>query len=82
MSAGGIKIQLNELPSDGIKKEDVFLFHLPYASLRKNLAVSVRDVVSQEGLSDIHCEFCEVDMLTRMKINQYLHRRKISNEDA
>ena len=82
MSAGGIKVQLKELPSDGIKKEDVFLFHLPYASLRKKLAVSVLDVVSYEGLSDIHCEFRDEDMLTRMKLNQYLHRRKLSMEAA
>jgi len=82
MSAGGIKVQLKELPSDGIKKEDVFLFHLPYASLRKKLVVSVLDVVSHEGLTDIHCEFRDLDMLTRMKINQYLHRRKLSMEAA
>ena len=82
MSAGGIKVQLKELPSDGIKREDVFLFHLPYASLRKKLAVSVLDVVAHEGLSDIHCEFRDVDVLTRMKINQYLHRRKLIMEAA
>ena len=82
MSAGGIKVQMKELPSDGIKREDVFLFHLPYASLRKKLAVSVLDVVSHEGLNDIHCEFRDVDMLTRMKLNQYLHRRKLSIEAA
>ena len=82
MSAGGIKVQLKELPSDGIKREDVFLFHLPYASLRKKLAVSVLDVVSREEFNDIHCEFRDVDMLTRMKINQYLHRRKLSMEAA
>tara|TARA_B100000686_G_C16317892_1_gene726697 strand:- start:328 stop:675 length:348 start_codon:yes stop_codon:yes gene_type:complete len=82
MSAGGIKVQLKELPSDGIKREDVFTFHLPYASLRNKLAVSVLDVVSHEGLNDIHCEFRDVDTLTRMKINQYLHRRKLSMEAA
>ena len=82
MSAGGIKVLLKKLPSDGIKSEDVFLFHLPYASLRKKLAVSVLDVVSHEGLNDIHCEFRDVDMLPRMKLNQYLHRRKLSMEAA
>ena len=82
MSAGGIKVQLKELPPDGIKREDVFIFHLPYASLRKKLAVSVLDLVSHEGLTDVHCEFLDVDMLTRMKINQYLHRRKLSMEAA
>ena len=82
MSAGGIKVQLKELPSDEIKREDVFLFHLPYASLRKILAVSVLDVVSHEGLNDIHCEFRDMDMLTRMKLNQFLHRRKLSMEAA
>ena len=82
MSAGGIKVQLEELPSDGIKPEDVFIFHLPYASLRKKLVVSVIDVVTKEEISDIHCEFREMEMLTRMKINQYLHRRKLSIEAA
>ncbi len=82
MSAGGIKVKLEEIPSDGIKKEDVLIFHLSYASLRKKLVVSVIDVVSHEGSSDIHCEFRDVDMLTRMKINQYLHRRKLSMEAA
>ena len=82
MSAGGIKVQLKELPSDGIKREDVFIFHLPYASLHKKLAVSVLDLVSHEGLTDVHCEFLDVDMLTRMKINQYLHRIKLSMEAA
>ncbi len=82
MSAGGIKVQLKELPSDGIKREDVFLFNLPYASLRKKLTVTVLDVVSHDGLNDIHCEFRDVDMLTRMKLNQHLHRRKLSMEAA
>tara|TARA_A100001011_G_C13954741_1_gene692737 strand:- start:28 stop:693 length:666 start_codon:yes stop_codon:yes gene_type:complete len=82
MSAGGIMIKLKELPSDAINREDVFVFHLPHASLRKKLAVSVLDVISHEGLSDIHCAFRDVDMLTRMKINQYLHRRKLSMEAA
>ena len=82
MSAGGIKVQLKELPPDGIKREDVFIFHLPYASLRKKLAVSVLDLVSNEGLAYVHCEFLDMDMLSRMKINQYLHRRKLSMEAA
>jgi len=82
MSAGGVKVQLKELPSDGIKSDDIFLFHLPHASLRNKLVVSVLDVVSHEGLNDIHCEFRDVDMLTRMKLNQYLHRRKLSMEAA
>lgn len=82
MSAGGIKVQLEELPEQGINKEDVFLFHLPYASMRKKLAASVLDVVSRGGLNDIHFEFRDVDMLTRMKLNQYLHRRKLSMEAA
>ena len=82
MSAGGIKVNLKEMPSDGIKREDVFIFHLPYASLRKKLTVSIIEVVSHEGSSDIHCEFRDVDVLTRMKINQYLHRRKLIMEAA
>ena len=82
MSAGGIKVQLKELPPDGIKREDVFIFHLPYASLRKKLAVSVIDVVSHQGFSDIHCEFRDVDQLPRMKLNHYLHRKKLSMEAA
>ena len=82
MSAGGIKVKVKKMPSDGIKREDVFIFHLPYASLRKKLTVSVIDVVSNEASSDIHCEFRDLDILTRMKINQYLHRRKLSMEAA
>ncbi len=82
MSAGGIKVQLGELPEQGINNDDVFLFHLPYSSMRKKLAAAVLDVVSRGGLNDIHLKFRDVDMLTRMKLNQYLHRRKISMEAA
>jgi len=82
MSAGGIKVQLEELPSNGINREDIFIFHLPYASLRKKLTVSVLEVFSNEKLSNIHCKFRDVDMLTHMKLNQYLHRRKLRMEAA
>ena len=82
LSAGGLKVQLSELPPQGIKKSDVFLFHLPYASLRKNLAASVLDVIPSNGKVDVHFVFCNIDMLTHMKLNQYLHRRKLSMEAA
>ena len=67
---------------ESIKKEDVFLFHLPYASLRGNLAVSVVDVVALEGKSNIHLKFKDVDMLTHIKLNQYLHRKKVKIQAA
>ena len=82
MRAGGIKVQLGELPEQGINNDDVFFFYLPYSSMRKKLAAAVLDVVSRGGLNDIHLKFRDVDMLTRMKLNQYLHRRKISMEAA
>jgi len=82
MSAGGIKVQLAELPSKGINKGDAFLFHLPYASLHGSIAATVVEIVSSGELNNIHCKFIEVDMLTRMKLNQYLHRKKISMEAA
>ena len=82
MSAGGIKVQLGEMPPQGINKGDAFLFHLPYASLHGNITATVVDMVSHGELNDIHCKFSEVDMLTRMKLNQYLHRKKLSMEAA
>ena len=82
MSAGGIKVQIGELPTQGIKKGDVFLFHLPNASLRGNLAATVLDVLSSRGSNEIHFAFRETDMLTHMKLNQYLHRKKVNMEAA
>ncbi len=82
MSAGGIKVEIEKLPTEIIKKEDVFLFHLPYASLRGNLAVSVVDVVALQGKSNIHLKFKDVDMLTHIKLNQYLHRKKVKIQAA
>jgi hypothetical protein len=82
LSAGGLKVQLDELPPQGINKSDVFLFHLPYASLRKNLAASVLDVIPSNGQIDVHFVFRDIDLLTHMKLNQYLHRRKLSMEAA
>ena len=82
MSAGGLKVQLDEMPPQGINKSDVFLFHLPYASLRENLAATVLDVIPRSGHVDLHFVFRDIDMLTHMKINQYLHRRKQSMEAA
>jgi hypothetical protein len=82
LSAGGLKVHLDELPPQGINKSDVFLFHLPYASLRENLVASVLDVNPRRGQVDVHFFFRDIDMLTRMKLNQYLHRRKLSMEAA
>ena len=82
MSAGGLKVQLPKLPPQGIKKSDVFLFHLPYASLRKNLAATVLDVIPRKGQVDLHFVFRDIDLLTHMKLNQYLHRIKLSMEAA
>ena len=82
LSAGGLKVQLDEMPPQGINKSDVFIFHLPYASLRKNLAASVLDIIPSNGQLHVHFVFRDIDMLTHMKLNQYLHRRKISMEAA
>ena len=82
MSAGGIKVQIGELPTQGINKGDVFLFHLPYASLRGNLAATVLVVASRGGRNEIHLAFRDIDMLTHMKLNQYMHRRKVNMEAA
>jgi len=82
MSAGGIKVQIGELPTQGINKGDVFLFHLPNASLRGNLAATVLDVLSRRGRNEIHFAFRDTDMLTHMKLNQYLHRKKVNMEAA
>ena len=82
MSAGGIKVQLGKFPPDGIKKGDFFLFHLPYASLRENLVASVVEVVSGESQNHIHLKFKDVDMLTHIKLNQYLHRTKTTIQAA
>ena len=82
MSAGGIKVQLDELPPQGINKGDVFLFHLPYASLRENIAATVLDVIPHGAKVNLHFVFRDVDMLTHMKLNQYLHRKKHSMQVA
>jgi len=50
--------------------------------LRENLAASVLDVNPRSGQVDVHFVFRDIDMLTRMKLNQYLHRRKLSMEAA
>ncbi len=76
MSSGGIKVEIEKMPQEGIKIGDVFLFHLPFASLRGNLAVSAVNIVSQKSKSNIHMMFKDIDMLTHIKLNQYLHRKK------
>ena len=82
MGAGGLKVELKKLHQESISKGDFFLFHLPYASLRENLAASVVEVVSKESKSYIHLKFKDIDLLTHMKLNQYLHRKKISIQAA
>ena len=72
MSAGGMKLQVNQL--QGISKSDVLVFHLPQASMRRDLAASVMNIVERGGLYDLHMKFRDNDTITRMKINQYLHR--------
>ena len=60
-----------------ILKDYYFLFHLPFASLRGNLAVSAVNVVSLNEKTNIHMMFRDVDMLTHIKLNQYLNRKKL-----
>ena len=80
MSAGGMKLQMVQMPAQGINKGDVLVFHLPYASLRRNLAASVMNILPRGGLYDMHLKFRDNDTITRMKINQYLHRLTKSME--
>ena len=82
MSSGGLKIQLNVLPPQGVNKSDVFLFHLPYASMRESIAATVIDIIPKRDIFNLHLVFRDVDMLTHIKLNQYLHRRKQSMEAA
>jgi c-di-GMP-binding flagellar brake protein YcgR len=72
MSAGGMKLQLENLQS--LEKGDVLIFHLSTASLRRDLAASVMNIVPRGGLYDLHLKFRDNDVITKMKINQYLHR--------
>jgi c-di-GMP-binding flagellar brake protein YcgR len=72
MSAGGMKLQMENL--QGLEKGDVLIFHLSTASLRRDLAASVMNIVPRGGLYDLHLKFRDNDVITRMKINQYLHR--------
>tara|TARA_Y100001970_G_C14249389_1_gene870680 strand:+ start:2480 stop:3694 length:1215 start_codon:yes stop_codon:yes gene_type:complete len=82
MSSGGIKVEVEKLPQGGIKEGDIFRFHLPFASLRGNLTVSAVNVVSLNKKSNIHMMFKDVDMLTHIKLNQYLHRKKNKTQAA
>ena len=72
MSAGGMKIQMDDL--QGLTKGDVLVFHLPRASLRRDLAASLTNIVPRGGMNDLHFKFRDIDTITKMKINQYLHR--------
>jgi hypothetical protein len=42
----------------------------------------VLDVIPRNGSVDLHFVFRDTDMLTHMKLNQYLHRKKLSMEVA
>ena len=72
MSSGGMKLQMTDL--QGLTKGEVLIFHLSKASLRRDLAASVMNIVPKGGLYDLHLKFRDSDTITRMKINQYLHR--------
>ena len=72
MSGGGMKLQMKDL--QGLNKEDVLIFHLSRASLRRDLAASVMNIVPRGGLYDLHLKYRDNDTITKMKINQYLHR--------
>ena len=82
MSSGGIKVEIEKIPPEGIKKGDFFFFHLPFASLRGNLAVSAVNVVSLNEKTNIHMMFRDLDMLTHIKLNQYLNRKKLRMKAA
>ena len=72
MSGGGMKLQMKDL--QGLNKDDVLIFHLSRASLRRDLAASVMNIVPRGGLYDLHLKYRDNDTITKMKINQYLHR--------
>ena len=72
MSGGGMKLQMKDL--QGLNKDDVLIFHLSMASLRRDLAASVMNIVPRGGLYDLHLKYRDNDTITKMKINQYLHR--------
>jgi len=78
MSAGGMKLQISQMPARPIIVGDMLVFHLARSSLRQDLAAGVLQVVPRGGLYDLHTTFREVDTLTRIKINQYLDRVKKS----
>ena len=72
MSGGGMKLQMKDL--QGLNKDDVLIFHLSRASMRRDLAASVMNIVPRGGLYDLHLKYRDNDTITKMKINQYLHR--------
>ncbi|MAA89315.1 MAG: PilZ domain-containing protein [SAR324 cluster bacterium] len=72
MSGGGMKLQMKDL--QGLNKDDVLIFHLSRASIRRDLAASVMNIVPRGGLYDLHLKYRDNDTITKMKINQYLHR--------
>jgi len=72
MSGGGMKLQMKDL--QGLNKDDVLIFHLSRSSLRRDLAASVMNIVPRGGLYDLHLKYRDNDTITKMKINQYLHR--------
>ena len=72
MSGGGMKLQMKDL--QGLNKDDVLIFHLSRASLRRDLAASVMNIVPRGGLYDLHLKYRDNDTITKIKINQDLHR--------
>lgn len=78
MSAGGVKIHFTEMPKGGIDSEHKVLFHLKYASLRRDLVGEVLNVLKLKQYYAAHLRFQDNDMLTRMRLSQYLHRVKKS----
>ena len=76
LSAGGMKLILNQMPEENFQEGDIFLFHLKYASLREDIAGTVRGIIHREKTVDVHLQFRDSSTLARMKLLQYLHRFK------
>ncbi len=80
MSAGGMMVIINSMPNPEISPGDVMEFHLARANLRGVMAASVVRVVGNGGAHNLHLKFRDVDQLVRIKLNQYLHRAKKSQQ--
>lgn len=76
MSSGGMKVLMDNVDGGKLHQKDVLLYHLPKASMREDLASSVLSMAPKNQSCELHLKYVNVDRLTHMKLNQYLHRMK------